>query len=557
MVLRSFLRGVGARFVGATVVVLVLVGVLVAGMVEVASAAPATPASSARASRYVPVASARLLDTRLVAKGRLAAGTSIVVSVPSTAEQVLTAAVVNVTAVDAGGPGFVSVYPGGAARPNSSSVNAERVGHTVANLVTVQLGSDGALAVFTSFDTDLVIDLVGVYEQVASSSAGRFVRVPPTRAFDSRNVRAALGVGETVRVNLGSVVPATATVAVLNLTAVDAAAGFWTATAGGLSRPATSNLNVTAAGDTVANQAYVPVVDGAIDVYSEHGGHLIVDVVGFITGDQDAPSREGLFVPITPSRIIDTRAEGELNPVADRFKPRADSTWEVLAGRDVVPFSASAAALNVTVAHANAAGFVTVWPAGSERPDISNVNTSHAGQLTANHVVVAVALRGIALRASTSTHLVVDVTGWFIGKPTLTAIKYQPNDIEKVSGRLRIPKIRMDQALGDGLDDITLDRGPMHWTFSVLPGEVGTTMLLGHRSSHTAPFYRIGELVPGDAIVVEDGNGRHEYRVTSSEVRRPDELLGLVDDTTANLMLVACHPIGSTLRRLVVHAVLV
>jgi LPXTG-site transpeptidase (sortase) family protein len=499
----------------------------------------------------------RLLDTRLIAKGRLSAGATTVVSVPAETDRVLTAAVVNVTAVDAGGPGYVTVYPAGSPRPTSSSVNTERAGHTIANLVTVQLGADGALALFSSFDTDLVVDLVGVYEQVASSSSGRFVRVPPTRAFDSRNVGSALGVGETVRVKLGAVVPDTATAAVLNLAAVNAPAGFWTATAADATRPATSNLNVTTSGDTVANQAYVAVTDGAIDVYSEHGGHLIVDVVGYITGDDDVSSRDGLFVPIAPSRVIDTRAEGELNPVADRFKPRAESTWEVLPGRTVVPLSASAAALNVTVAHANAPGFVTVWPAGSELPNISNVNTSHVGQLTANHVVVAVGLRGIALRASTSTHLVVDVTGWFIGKPTPSTARYQAQDIEKVNGRLRIPKIRMDQALGDGLDDATLDRGPMHWTFSVLPGEVGTTMLLGHRSSHTAPFYRIGELVPGDAIVVEDGNGRHEYRVTSSEVRSPDEVLGLVDDSSANLMLVACHPIGSTLRRLVVHAVLV
>jgi LPXTG-site transpeptidase (sortase) family protein len=499
----------------------------------------------------------RLLDTRLIAKGRLSAGATTVVSVPAETDRVLTAAVVNVTAVDAGGPGYVTVYPAGSPRPTSSSVNTERAGHTIANLVTVQLGADGALALFSSFDTDLVVDLVGVYEQVASSSSGRFVRVPPTRAFDSRNVGSALGVGETARVKLGAVVPDTATAAVLNLAAVNAPAGFWTATAADATRPATSNLNVTTSGDTVANQAYVAVTDGAIDVYSEHGGHLIVDVVGYITGDDDVSSRDGLFVPIAPSRVIDTRAEGELNPVADRFKPRAESTWEVLPGRTVVPLSASAAALNVTVAHANAPGFVTVWPAGSELPNISNVNTSHVGQLTANHVVVAVGLRGIALRASTSTHLVVDVTGWFIGKPTPSTARYQAQDIEKVNGRLRIPKIRMDQALGDGLDDATLDRGPMHWTFSVLPGEVGTTMLLGHRSSHTAPFYRIGELVPGDAIVVEDGNGRHEYRVTSSEVRSPDEVLGLVDDSSANLMLVACHPIGSTLRRLVVHAVLV
>jgi sortase (surface protein transpeptidase) len=34
----------------------------------------------------------------------------------------------------------------------------------------------------------------------------------------------------------------------------------------------------------------------------------------------------------------------------------------------------------------------------------------------------------------------------------------------------------------------------------------------------------------------------------------PQEVLGLVDNGTANMNLIACHPIGSTEQRLVVHA---
>jgi sortase A len=96
----------------------------------------------------------------------------------------------------------------------------------------------------------------------------------------------------------------------------------------------------------------------------------------------------------------------------------------------------------------------------------------------------------------------------------------------------------------------------MHWTISALPGELGTTMLLGHRWSHSAPFYRLAELRPGDVISIDDAHGHFAYRVTTTEIHLPDDVAGLVDDSTANVLLVACHPIGGVSQRIVVRAVL-
>jgi LPXTG-site transpeptidase (sortase) family protein len=541
----------------AAIIGITLGGSGLAGLASTVWAPPATAAARPIvANRFVPVPPQRLLDTRRAAGARLSAGKPVTLAIPS-AGRAVSAALLNVTVADAAEPGYLTVFPDGTPVPESSNLNAERAGVTTANLVTVQVGTSGAVALYSSFATDLIVDLVGVYEPTDGSAAGRFVPVSPARAFDSRSSGGSLGAGQSVRVGLSNLLPSSAAVAVVNLTAVDAPAGFWTASAAGSSRPATSNLNIDTNGDTLANQAYVALGSGAIDVYSDRGGHLIVDVVGYITNDAAPVSTEGLFVPIRPVRVLDTRAEGTLNPVADRLKPRAGSTLEVgVGGTEGIPTFAAGVAMNVTVAHANAAGFVTVWPAGSPLPGVSNVNTSRRGQITANHVVVAMSFRGVALRTSESAHLLADVTGWFVGHPASTSSRYKPDVIEQVSGRLRVPAIGFDLPLGDGLDDATLDKGPMHWTISTLPGELGTTMVLGHRWSHSAPFYRLAELRPGDVISIDDTHGHFEYRVTTTEIHRPDDVAGLVDDSTANVLLVACHPIGGVSQRIVVRAVL-
>jgi len=83
--------------------------------------------------------------------------------------------------------------------------------------------------------------------------------------------------------------------------------------------------------------------------------------------------------------------------------------------RGGVPASGvGAVALNVTVAGATAAGYVTAWPTGSGRPLASNLNFV-PGQLVPNMVIARVGSGGkVSLfNSSGNTQLVVDVVGWF------------------------------------------------------------------------------------------------------------------------------------------------
>lgn len=375
-------------------------------------------------SRYVSTPPTRIVDSR-IGQGlsqRLTAGQTVnltmtggALAIPANA----TAVVLNVTMTDAGGGGFMTAWPAGEPLPTTSIVNTERVAQTIPNLVTVQIGAAGAVSFFTSVATHLIIDVQGYYAPVSASQAGRFQPVNPTRLLDTRSANAiktgTLAAGEQVVINVGALssLPADAAAAVLKVTVTGAlGAGFWTAYPDGGAIPTVSNVNVGAAGDTISNQAIVPLASGKVRVFAERGGHLVVDIVGWYTGASAASSSEGLFTPVTPGRLLDTR-QGD-----QRLGVRR--TIEVsTAGRFGVPSSGvSAVALNTTLAPSTNPGFLTVWPARTYRPNASSLNASSASQTIAGHVVTPISAAGFALFSDNGGHVIADVAGWFAGTPT-------------------------------------------------------------------------------------------------------------------------------------------
>jgi LPXTG-site transpeptidase (sortase) family protein len=506
-------------------------------------------------SRFVPLAPTRLFDSR-VSGDRLTAGTTLFFSLDPSVATGATAVVVNLTAVHPDGAGYLTAYPADRDRPQSSNLNVGRPDQTIANLATVPVDGQGRFAIYTSVSTDLVVDAFGVYQAAAQATAGRLVPLAPTRVFDTRSNHAPLMAGDSRTVDLTAVVPRTAAAVVLNLTVTTTPApGFFTVWAAGGERPNTSNLNVASSGETVANQVIVPMHDGAVNIFSQSGGDVIVDVDGYFTGDDAPVSSDGLFVPVTPTRLLDTRAPGILNPVEDRLKPRKDWTIDVpILYTGGLATRASAVVMTTTLVDAEGPGFVSVWAAGSIKPTASSINASYRRQTIANHVITPVSYRGVSLYTSQPMHLLADVSGWFTGAPAPVVSKPAINVLPAVSGRVVIAAIGVDAPLGDGLSDDTLDISPMHWSLSSMPGELGTMTILGHRTSHGGPFLRIGELRVGDAITVSNDGISWTYRVTGSRVVAPQDVLGLVDNGTANMNLIACHPIGSIEQRLVVHA---
>jgi hypothetical protein len=211
--------------------------------------------------------------------------------------------VLNLTAVNPSAAGYVTAYPDGASRPNTSSLNFT-AGQTIPNLVIAPIGSDGKVDLYNSGGTvDLVADLVGYGTTTNPAGGGDgfgadgalFDPLDPTRVLDTRGPGAAGPVGPNQSITVPMAghggVPAGATAVLLTVTATGATAPTYvTVYPGGTTRPVASNLNVPASA-TVSNQVVVPVgADGSVALYNSAGSvHLLVDLAGYYATGATSP----------------------------------------------------------------------------------------------------------------------------------------------------------------------------------------------------------------------------------------------------------------------------
>ncbi len=83
---------------------------------------------------------------------------------------------------------------------------------------------------------------------------------------------------------------------------------------------------------------------------------------------------------------------------------------------------------------------------------------------------------------------------------------------------LEIPKIGVEHVVVEGTTGAAMLDGPGHRRDTPLPGQIGTSVILGRRGLYGAPFDGLRELRQGDLITVTTGQGKFEYRVTGLRV---------------------------------------
>src|SRR5690606_8387982 len=92
------------------------------------------------------------------------------------------AAILNVTALSDGGPGYVAAYPCGEPRPTASNVNFGADEGAVPNLVVAKLGDNGQVCLFTGVSgAHLIVDVAGYLPAGAD-----YVPLNPGRLLDTR-----------------------------------------------------------------------------------------------------------------------------------------------------------------------------------------------------------------------------------------------------------------------------------------------------------------------------------------------------------------------------------
>ncbi|GAA3932083.1 hypothetical protein GCM10023085_11740 [Actinomadura viridis] len=107
-----------------------------------------------------------------------------------------------------------------------------------------------------------------------------------------------------------------------------------------------------------------------------------------------------------------------------------------------------------------------------------------------------------------------------------------------------------------------LARGLGHYPRTAAPGQVGNSVILGHRTTHLAPFHDLGLMRRGDRITLRSGGRTYVYRVyakrviagTNTRVLAPVPFHWSRKARSSVLTLITCHPKGSDRQRLVVLA---
>lgn len=125
--------------------------------------------------------------------------------------------------------------------------------------------------------------------------------------------------------------------------------------------------------------------------------------------------QQGKFTPVGPTRIMDTRSGLGGSSHLGAARTATLQVTGAPSGNVAVPASgAETVVLNVTVVSPTANGFVTVYPYGVSRPNVSSINFAR-GWTGANLVTVRLGTSGrISLyNSGGTTDLIVDVVGWY------------------------------------------------------------------------------------------------------------------------------------------------
>jgi hypothetical protein len=247
----------------------------------------------------------------------------------------------------------------------------------------------------------------------------------PARILDTRNGTGLSGpfsnhVARTFQVTGRGGVPSNATAVTGNLTVTaQTSKGYLFIGPNAMNDPTSSTLNFPV-GDDRANGVTVALGAGGIlsvtFVAPAPGPttHVLFDVTGYFTTDASGST----YVPLTPTRILDTRnGTGLSGP----FSSHVARTFNVIGG--VVPVNAMAVTGNLTVTGQTSPGYLYIGPTAMNNPTSSTLNFP-VGDDRANGVTVALnppGIVGITFVASAGTataHVVFDVTGYFVPMPT-------------------------------------------------------------------------------------------------------------------------------------------
>lgn len=369
-------------------------------------APPVAPVPMVGDLRFVPVAPARLLDTRtaqdplaqMVRRDVQVTGRA---GIPSNAKAVA----LNVTTVGSTTSTYVRVWPAGQPEPATSAMNTDASRTTGAGIM-VGIGGEGKVSLLNNRgSTHAVVDVTGYYTDAVGQGSRYEQLATGTRVLDTRRSGGAMTDRQQRTVQVGGIgeIPSDASAVAVNITSVSSVGqGNIAAFPSGGPVPATSNVNHLP-GQDVTNRTIVPLADGRMDLRLSGGtANVVVDVVGWF-----GPGASLQFTPLAPVRGFDSRTGG-------RPLSQAETRSFDLSAASGLPADAKVAAMTLTATQQTAfATFLTVWEAGAARPATSDLNTG-SGRDQANLSFSTIGSRHVQVyNNGGATHVIGDIFGYF------------------------------------------------------------------------------------------------------------------------------------------------
>ncbi|MBU1083306.1 sortase [Patescibacteria group bacterium] len=143
-------------------------------------------------------------------------------------------------------------------------------------------------------------------------------------------------------------------------------------------------------------------------------------------------------------------------------------------------------------------------------------------------------------------------------------------NISTSDSRIVIPKINVEAPIifmeSTKNPDIleAIKNGVAHLAGTAMPGRIGNMFITGHSSyywwsdgKYNQIFALLPQLKANDLIYVYYKGGEYTYKITDSIVVRPTQIEVMDQTLSPTMSLMTCVPIGTNLKRLIVHADLV
>ena len=377
---------------------------------------------AASAAQLVTVTPCRLVDTRTNhgGSGPIPGGSSESFALPQLGgcgiPATASAYSLNVTVVPNRTLSYLTIWPTAAPKPIVSTMNSID-GRIKANAAIVPAGYQGAVSVYVTDTTDVIIDIDG-YFTTPGANTYQFYSLPPCRVVNTTRADFPPGLGTPHLTSTARDFPVLTSPCIpsglhpaaysLNFTAVPYPSlgtslsylEVWP-TGQEPQNPVSTLNNLT--GTYVANAAIVPAGSGGeITVRASNNTDLIVDINGYF-----APAASGglSLYPTSPCRVLDTRANGG-HPFTGQIPVNVEGSPCTL------PAGAEAYVFNATVVPSPNLSYLTLWPDGENRPVVSTLNAAD-GFITSNMAIVPTDNGSIDAYAAGMTHLILDISGYF------------------------------------------------------------------------------------------------------------------------------------------------